>query len=416
MNAPQHSSHLQWVFIDNKLTYISEFAHLKASKRPPALCPVCSRPVTMKLGPERIDHFAHQPGDECATLHPETALHINAKYHIYRELRSMRTRSLTAQDHCRTCRATRDYVLLANWDDVEVEKRIEVQRPDLVLVKNGLSIGAIEVFVTHPTARDKAEYLHLLGIPVIEVLGIAVLPLESAAWCSEQPLPVHWQYPERAQWQCDGCVRRNASQKRITEALQKRKAREQEYKKHNSVKVLRIKIVDFFYPSGGKYRELFLIEHRIRNDQEVELWLKKGIWLDKRTVLAHEDAPITQESKERLNEAYLRLLDEQEKRGAIVDSAAMQWQEGWSPHLHSKMIFADTWFPRRYRWEKDRWEMPAENANLDWNGFWDDYSNYQPHPHNVDSMARQEIDKIDREIEQYQQYCIKRMAERRNFR
>jgi competence CoiA-like predicted nuclease len=44
---------------------VSEFYYLKPSMRPEAICPVCMNPVIMKLGNERVYHYAHQPDIVC---------------------------------------------------------------------------------------------------------------------------------------------------------------------------------------------------------------------------------------------------------------------------------------------------------------------------------------------------------------
>jgi competence CoiA-like predicted nuclease len=40
----------------------------------------------MKLGDERVHHYAHKINIACAATNPETAQHLNTKFHIYNEL------------------------------------------------------------------------------------------------------------------------------------------------------------------------------------------------------------------------------------------------------------------------------------------------------------------------------------------
>ncbi len=54
--------------------------------RPDAYCPVCDCQVTLKLGQKNAHHFAHRPEDICSATQPETALHLNCKFHIYKQL------------------------------------------------------------------------------------------------------------------------------------------------------------------------------------------------------------------------------------------------------------------------------------------------------------------------------------------
>ena len=75
-------SESQWVFVDETLHALADFAHLPPSQRPAAICPVCREPVLLKLGSKRTHHYAHYTGATCATTNPETALHFNTKCYM----------------------------------------------------------------------------------------------------------------------------------------------------------------------------------------------------------------------------------------------------------------------------------------------------------------------------------------------
>lgn len=77
----------RWVLVDGNLHPVSSFSHLSPGQRPEAICPVCKKRVILKLGNDRVHHYAHQPEDKCAITQPETALHFNTKIYIGHQLK-----------------------------------------------------------------------------------------------------------------------------------------------------------------------------------------------------------------------------------------------------------------------------------------------------------------------------------------
>ena len=91
------------------------------------------------------------------------------------------------------------------WDNVEVECRIGVHRPDIVLRLAGREVGAIEVLVTHEVTAEKAAALRMLGVPWLEIaasdLGFHDTPA-GLAWAPGAVLPVYRASKESGQWYC----------------------------------------------------------------------------------------------------------------------------------------------------------------------------------------------------------------------
>ena len=73
---------LQWVKVNGETHHVSDFAHLPPQQRLEAYCPVCGHQVLLKLGKVRVHHAAHYEGIVCAATQPETAIHLNSKYHL----------------------------------------------------------------------------------------------------------------------------------------------------------------------------------------------------------------------------------------------------------------------------------------------------------------------------------------------
>jgi hypothetical protein len=262
LRKTEHSQ-LKWVIVDGELHDVTDFADLPPAKRPPALCPICSRPVTMKLGTKRIHHCAHQPGDECAASHPETALHLNMKFHIYRQLQQVA--QVLIEQKCNHCQATRNYAWVERWERVEVEYGLDSIRPDAALVSGNVVIAAIEVFVSHAVDDEKAQRLHELGIPWIEVFGNENFFAGEHAWRGDQPIAFYRQKPESQPWTCESCK----------ESLRKH-TEEDEYRRRNYTHLICFRIVDFFYPDRKRYRDIYQIMEQVRDGERVEVWLARG--------------------------------------------------------------------------------------------------------------------------------------------
>jgi competence protein CoiA len=58
------------------------------------VCPVCGEKVTLKLGDQRIYHFAHQKGTECRDFYePESLYHMDGKLQLYQWLLNQRVKA-----------------------------------------------------------------------------------------------------------------------------------------------------------------------------------------------------------------------------------------------------------------------------------------------------------------------------------
>jgi hypothetical protein len=349
----QNHSRLKWVILNGELRDVSDFAHLPANERPQVSCPVCSRPVTMKLGKQRVHHCAHQPGDECVANHPETALHLNMKFHLYRQLQQVGT--LFAEQRCKHCNVTRQYAWAEGWDTVEVEYSLDRLRPDIALLANGEIIAAIEVFVTHAVDDDKAQYLNSKGIPWIEVFGQERFYSGETAWNGDQPLTFFRQQPEPERWICETC------QERL-----KRQADEEEFRQKNYTGVICFRVVDFFYPDKKRYRDIYRVVERVKNDERVEVQLIRG---DKKMVakiIASKGRPIPKTFLEELHEKLKSQADQFCKNGGNWDSP-MEWISGDLPEEYEMLDEYD--FPPRYVWwpKEAKWFMPKANRQIHWN-------------------------------------------------
>jgi hypothetical protein len=322
----------RWVLVDGILREVSEFAHILPRKRPAAICPVCQCPVILKLGSIRTHHYAHHPGDVCIITQPETALHLNTKFFIYKQL--LKTSVLYIGQSCSgNCGKDRRSVWLRDWESLQIEYTFDAFRPDIAMVSEGQVVGAIEITVTHPTDEPKAKHYEERGIRWVEVRACESIYQGDVAWMPESPLPFSSYHPRFEKWVCNDC-----------EEQQRKEQERREYEKHNYEVIHAAKMIDFYYRSGKKYREVYLVMKRVRDAQ----WVKAWVQTENNVVVASEDAPITKESLRRLGQAVQQRIEQYAQKAMVVDDYFMEWRS-WM--TGKKFVARDIErYPFRYIW------------------------------------------------------------------
>jgi len=339
---------LGWVVVDGEIRDVSEFAHLRPKDRPVALCPQCDRRTILKLGSVRVHHAAHRAQDVCVATAPETALHLNAKFHLARELRRVATIGLREACQNSQCGQVRRREWSVSWDAVEVERCVGTRRPDLTLTRGGVAVAAVEVFATHAVDDEKARVLADSQLPWVEVRAADVL--EGVAWTPAQPLPMHKEGPHQP-WHCDACAHARAQ----------REAAYAESQANGEFSIC-ARLVDCFFRSGKKWRDVYEILEERENGQVVSVILRA--WKGNQTRCPGGKA----ENKGRVQSEFAAWMREFERRGAIVDSP-MGWMRDGADWLSSELVaYADLHYPRRYEWDHAarRWVLVPEFADLRW--------------------------------------------------
>lgn len=331
----------KWVLVNEELHNVSGFADIVPKKRPAAFCPVCQKPVILKLGKKRTHHYAHQPEDVCIVTQPETALHLNTKLHIYKQLLSAKVLFIEQSCSRFSCKRKNNLLWLSEWDDIQVEYSVNTFRPDISILFNGNVIGAIEVFVTHSVEEQKEQFFKEQNISWLELRATEALYEGSHTWTPEKPLSFYRIYPPIERWTCDECQ----------EAHRKRKE-QLEYQRNNYETVHAAKMVDFYFRSGKKYREVYFVMKKVVNQEWVKAWIKT----EDGTVIAAEKGPITKESLKKLNYVVQKRIEDFRKKGAIVDEF-MTWQL-WVKG-NKFVARATDKFPFRYYWDDriDEWKL-----------------------------------------------------------
>jgi hypothetical protein len=368
---------LCWVIIDGEVRNVNDYAGIPPRNRPQALCPLCERPVIMRLGNIRVFHAAHQPGDICSATQPETAKHINAKYYLYSQLKS--TKKIVINQKCIGLKEalsvsfatscphgnTKPITYIQDWDEVEVERTLSRFRPDITLLRNGEPIGAVEVLVSHSIELNKEEYFEKLSIPWIEVKADDVLPEHGEPWKADCPLPYEKLNNTliAQQYVCQEC------QKRLSE-YRKEKQKEEIRKQY---KITAFRIVDFYYPTSKNFRDIYYFEKREVNGKTVEVRIEN----EEGNIVDRILNPDTTNTQERLKNAFNKHLEIYKRKGAIVD-LPMKWQtwENRIPKVEWKA--GDGCFPERYYWSRAEkcWCPIKAWMNVSWDRFWTEKERY----------------------------------------
>jgi hypothetical protein len=373
---------------------VSSFATLSVGRRPSVICPECQQPVTLKLGPERRHHAAHRPGDECAATHPETALHINVKCHIAAVLEGAigGTRPLMVKRRCigpdavwsrkrkglvpaesqrGVCERSIDSVWLPAWDAIRLESSLrlaEIRRvPDIVLEKDGVAIGAIEVLVSHAVDGEKGAALAALGVPWLEIRADEGL-IESPGWSIDLPLMVH-RAGGLGDWRCEND---QLLYDTVADDQLDRRVREAEALRHTSA-IAAARVVDVYRPGGWSARLVYsVVESNTDGTLTTVSLMRDGFTVE--SYSRDEEAPDAFRARvspliKRAYDADVAVL--RRPRGAITDSP-MRWARGaaaailaGSPAKHPQRYHFAT---RTQGWtmhdddRRGRWDAPAASS------------------------------------------------------
>lgn len=296
---------LEWVVVGKDITHISKLRGGDSDARRRARCPCCNEPVVLRFGDVRAHHAAHRAGATCSATAGETALHLNTKHHIALQLTGAGALLVTqrclhaAQPPTSSCAGWRSFVWAADWDQVDVEAGVSTRRPDIVLRRAGLTAAALEVRVTHAVDSEKAEVLARAGVPWVEVLGCESIYEGEGRWHAILPLPViridsteGWVCPQCQKWIEDEArlVEAAAAAERQAAAARRVAAQRAEAERQVNLTAARAsydaeladgwlphraKFVDLYYPSGKKFREVFLIGSDVRGGRRQNFALRK---------------------------------------------------------------------------------------------------------------------------------------------
>lgn len=276
MRKNRQQATLQWVMLDGQPRHVADFAGIPVRQRPRVTCPACERDLVLKLGSQVAHHAAHARESDCALRNPESAIHLNTKLHMAAQLR--KGGAILVERQCRAradrdCEARQVGVWLQSWDQVEVEYQVETRRPDLVLLRDGERLGAIEVFVSNPVSAEKRRDLSNAGVDWIEIVGSAEF-YGSHGWTPASPLSA---VDAARLWECEPCKALQAEfvsiEKQRREELSRIRRTSESLASHimgmlhgvqqEGFVAKAFRIVDVYHANGKQYREhLLVVEER----------------------------------------------------------------------------------------------------------------------------------------------------------
>lgn len=180
------------------LVPITAYAPLPRGSRPAAFCPVCLERVTLRLGTRNRHHYGHRPDSDCAAAGGEGALHLAAKIHLSVALagggRDLAIRPVCAgvvdEKRSEFCRAAEVEAWPVAWDEVRVESALPSLRADIMLLRGGREVGAVEIHVHHRVDSTKSDKYRTLGVPWIEVPASGVISESGLGWRAGDVLAV----------------------------------------------------------------------------------------------------------------------------------------------------------------------------------------------------------------------------------
>lgn len=397
---------LAWVLTTDGLQHVSTWAHLSPRDRPrntatapgAVTCPVCERPVVLKLGRKVVHHAAHAPGDPCVVTQPETALHFNLKCHIAAQLAAAvgTGRPLRVTEACMVgqsglawerryhapapadylrhewladpCEERRERVWLEAWDRVELERRVGDERaariPDVVLYRSGIVVGAIEVFHSHAVDDAKAETLAALEVPWVEVRADEALFATESAWTLDAPLPAYRIGPA-GRWRC-------ATHEGARRAMLEAEVREREAARHTR-RVCAVKLVDVLYPSGKSFRNVYSVVELNTDGVPHAVALERSG--DALLTLPYGSAPKAALWARLQERCAADIFAVEQRRGARTDSP-MAWATGALAERIVARLAAGLWrrvplertHPLRWRFapRRSQWFLPADLRDVSW--------------------------------------------------
>lgn len=346
---------LVWVLVDGRPRHVSDFASLPPGRRPAARCPECGKVVTLKLGRALRHHAAHRASQVCGATHPETALHLNCKLALAAALVDAAgpAATLSIIRRCggsplgepERCIETTEWVLADAWDRIEVEARLaDDRRPDLLLLRGGVPVAAIEIVVSNPVSPEKASALDALRVPWVEIAA-SERRTSASVWRLDESLRVVREGGLPA-WRCGV---------------------------HES-RLRAVRVVDIYHRNGKRDRLIYRISE-VDHDGG-GLRLQRGT--REVAIVSASDAPSGQERRAAIRAAFTADVERVTGDDGSFADSPMRWATGDAAENIVEGALLDrvgrdptplaTTFPRRWFFgpANGEWFLPREMRGVRW--------------------------------------------------
>ena len=354
---------LEWVVHNDAIVHVRAFAALPSRARPRVACPLCGDEVRPHLGTKVRYHAAHRTDSRCSVAGGESALHLNIKLHLAKELRDAppERRRIEIGEGCeaRDCEAQHTRTWVSGWDEVRVETRVADEAgarvPDVLLMREGRPLAGIEVFASHAVSTIKESALARLGVAFVEVKADDALIAEGDAWRMESILPVVRE-GGRSRWRCERHSR-DTTRSRLYAA----------------------RVVDLLFQNGTSLRRIYEIHVVYREGIASETALMCHEDLVARTAIASAtDKDARRRALDELLVAYEHDISSFRENGSAIVDSPMDWATGsaaraliaeLSAAAGQRRLLLWSRYPRRYRYvgPRESWWMPPDQRDVTWN-------------------------------------------------
>jgi hypothetical protein len=280
-------------------------------------------------------------------------------------------------------------VWVKGWTEVLLEQRVsgeEITRvPDIILKRDDVMIGAIEVFASHAVSRDKERALKALHLPWLEIRADEELWIAESPWTIASALPVHREGPAQP-WRCP---RHQSEHDKSLRELRRQEDEERELARHTTG-LIAARVVDVFYPSGNWFRRIYEVRRHCTDGVTLSLSL---VCADETLITApvgnRGDSDSLRSPRRAIKSAFEADVQKYDARGR-TDSPMK-----WAPEVvAARLIEHCEWdrtatnnrplatrYPRRWQWSEKSmsWFLPGDMRPVHWNRAEDDVT-FAEHP------------------------------------
>lgn len=342
------------------MRHISEFGRIPWGQRPVARCEACDQPLVFRLGAVRRHHFAHHASSRCALTTGEGAAHYNTKRFLAASLGEA-TRLFVSEPCEAGCGRADPREIARGWDEVAVERLVHPVRPDIVLLRDGMPVAAVEVRFTHAVSESKAEALASLGIPWVEV-GAGLESAQDPPWHPALPLPF-LEYSPRTPWVCP---RDEEEPPAPPVRAWVPRSRTPEPRLLTELLEWRVRIVDVYPMTGPRTRRLFWMLLEARDGEVREVLLAD----DRKESVLHRErctGDIERVARKLHGHFQQTLRYWQRHHGAIYDSP-MNWvlPADLFRNTRTEYYLPELYPPRYARSPEGAWSLRPGHESLRW--------------------------------------------------
>ena len=154
-------------------------------------------------------------------------------------------------------------------------------------------------------------------------------------------------------WQCNDCLNRRLGWHKEKERVERERLdRERKRAYAEQFELVAVRKVDFYFPSGKRYRSIYTIDKMIKDGKEIVLQLQEiG---SQRRYIASLNPPLTNKSVSELkNILKAELLVKKNRAGWLVDNSR-DWMKPMSQFHPNKYLDTDG-YPYLFEWDGSKW-------------------------------------------------------------